>query len=58
MKKTTTQEISGIVDLMMTSMNVRNIPENLRRKFKSKCASEGISQQDCVIRLMREYVER
>lgn len=40
------------------SMIVRNISEKLKREFKTKCASEGISQQDKIIELMREYVEK
>lgn len=39
------------------SMIVRKVPEQLRRDFKAKCAAEGVSQQDKIIALMREYVE-
>jgi hypothetical protein len=37
---------------------VRKIPESLRRDFKSKCAADGISQQDKIIELMRQYVNQ
>jgi hypothetical protein len=37
---------------------VRKIPESLRRDFKSRCAAEGISQQDKIIELMKSYIER
>lgn len=37
---------------------IRKIPESLRRDFKSKCASDGISQQDKIIELMRQYVNQ
>ena len=40
------------------NMIVRKVPEALRRQFKSKCAAEGISQQDKIIELMREYVSK
>lgn len=38
------------------SMIIRKIPEQLRREFKSRCAAEGISQQDKIIELMAGYV--
>lgn len=41
-----------------TELIVRKIPEYLRRDFKSKCASDGISQQDKIIELMRQYVNQ
>jgi plasmid stability protein len=40
----------------MAQMITRNIPDSLRREFKSKCAAEGISQQDKIIELMTKYV--
>ena len=39
-------------------MVIRKIPESLRREFKSKCAAEGVSQQDKIIELMMDYVSR
>jgi len=41
----------------MTEMIVRKVPESLRRAFKVRCAEEGISQQDKMIELMREYLK-
>jgi len=38
------------------SMIIRKIPDDLRREFKARCASDGISQQDKIIELMRGYV--
>jgi hypothetical protein len=38
------------------SMIIRNIPESLRRGFKSRCAQEVISQQGKIVELMRAYV--
>lgn len=38
------------------SMIIRKVPEKLRREFKARCASEGVSQQDKVIELMTQYV--
>ena len=40
------------------SLIIRKIPEQLRRDFKARCAAAGISQQDCIINLMREFVTR
>jgi hypothetical protein len=41
-----------------TELIVRKIPESLRRDFKSKCAADGVSQQDKIIELMRGYVNQ
>jgi len=38
------------------SMIIRKVPDDVRRAFKSRCAAEGVSQQDKVIELMRQYV--
>lgn len=35
---------------------IRKVPEQLRREFKAKCAAAGVSQQDKIIELMREWV--
>jgi plasmid stability protein len=40
------------------SMIIRNIPEVLRREFKSQCASEGKSMQEKVIELIEKYTEK
>jgi plasmid stability protein len=39
------------------SLIIRKIPDDVHRAFKSRCASEGRSQQDKIIELMREYAE-
>jgi hypothetical protein len=39
------------------SMIIRKVPEELRRKFKVRCAEENISQQDKIIELMREWTK-
>ena len=39
------------------SIIIRKIPDDLRRAFKSRCAADGISQQNKIIALMRTYVE-
>ena len=41
-----------------TELIVRKIPESVRRDFKSKCAANGVSQQDKIIELMRQYVNQ
>ena len=38
------------------SMIIRKVPNDVRMAFKSRCAAEGVSQQDKVIELMRQYV--
>jgi hypothetical protein len=38
------------------SMIIRKVPDDVRRAFKSRCAAEGVSQQDKVIELMKQYV--
>ena len=50
--------IWGEIEGKTGNMIVRKVPEDLRRKFKSKCAAEGISQQDKIIEMMREYVSK
>lgn len=42
----------------MGSVIIRNIPDSLRREFKSRCASEGTMQQAKLIELMREFVAK
>lgn len=37
-------------------MIIRNVPEDLRREFKSKCAAEGASMQGKILELMAQYV--
>lgn len=39
------------------AMITRNIPRDLQREFKSRCAAEGISQQGKIVQLMREYIK-
>ena len=50
--------IWGEIEEKTGNMIVRKVPEALRRQFKSKCAAEGISQQDKIIELMREFVSK
>mgnify|MGYP000964836166 CR=1 FL=1 len=51
------EEMAAVVE-PTTELIVRKIPESLRRDFKSKCAADGISQQDKIIELMRNYVNQ
>ncbi len=37
---------------------VRNVPENLHGFFKAACAKRGVSIQQQIIDLMREYVKK
>lgn len=40
-----------------TSINVRMVPRELRNKFKSICARDGISMQDRLLQLIADDVE-
>lgn len=51
------EEMAAVIE-PTTELIVRKIPESLRRDFKSKCAADGISQQDKIIELMRNYVNQ
>jgi len=35
---------------------IRNVPDDLRRLYKTKCASEGISMADKMVELMRDWL--
>jgi len=50
-------EMAAVVE-PTTELIVRKIPESLRRDFKSKCAANGVSQQDKIIELMKLYVNQ
>ena len=39
-----------------TIIPVRNVPVELRNKFKAKCAMEGISMGDKLIQMLEEEV--
>ncbi|MFA7177608.1 MAG: hypothetical protein WC114_10195 [Smithellaceae bacterium] len=41
----------------VTTVMVRKVPAELQRRFKSKCAENGISLQAQMIELMKKYVE-
>lgn len=40
-----------------SALIIRNIPVDVHRAFKAKCAMEGISQQDKVIELIENYLK-
>ena len=50
-------EMAAVVE-PTTEMIVRKIHESVRRDFKSKCAADGISQQDKIIELVRMYINQ
>jgi antitoxin FitA len=43
---------------MSKMIQVRNVPDRLHRKLKSRAASEGISLSDFVLREMEQVVEK
>ena len=51
------EEMDAVVE-PTTELIVRKIPESVRRDFKSKCAADGVSQQDKIIELMRQYINQ
>ena len=56
-KRNAGNEIAAVTE-PTTELIVRKIPESVRRDFKSKCAADGVSQQDKIIELMRKYVNQ
>ncbi len=42
----------------MAEMRIRNIPENLHKKFKMLCVDEQISINAKIIQLVKEAVEK
>jgi antitoxin FitA len=43
---------------MSKMIQVRNVPDNLHRKLKSRAALEGLSLSDFVLREMKHVAER
>jgi antitoxin FitA len=43
---------------MPKMIQVRNVPDNLHRKLKSRAATEGLSLSDFVLREMEQLAER
>jgi plasmid stability protein len=41
----------------MSNINVRNIPDEMHREFKSICARRGISMNDMLIQLIQRLVD-
>lgn len=41
----------------MTAVNLREVPDELYRKFKAKCAMEGKSVKDKIVELMEKEVK-
>jgi plasmid stability protein len=51
------KEMERREDQKTKPMLIRQIPPDLKHKFKVKCAENGISLQAAVIELMRQWVE-
>lgn len=45
-------------DSIMATYTIKDFDDSLWRKFKAKCAMEGISIRDKLIQLIREFVEK
>ncbi|MFH2061059.1 MAG: toxin-antitoxin system HicB family antitoxin [Pseudomonadota bacterium] len=42
----------------MTTINIKDFPDDLHRKAKSEAALEGISMKAFIIKALEEYLER
>ena len=42
----------------MGDMNLRNIPDDLRRAFKAYCTIRGITMRDRIVELMSQDIEK
>jgi hypothetical protein len=42
----------------MAEMRIRNIPENLHKRFKMLCVDEGVSINHKILQLMKAAVEK
>jgi plasmid stability protein len=42
----------------MAEMRIRNIPENLHKRFKMLCVDERVSINEKIIQLVKEAVEK
>jgi plasmid stability protein len=42
----------------MKDLRIRNISDDLHRRFKTLCASKGVSMNDYLIQLIKEAVEK
>ena len=42
----------------MTTLNIKDFPDDLHRKAKAEAALEGISMKGLIIKAIEEYLER
>ena len=42
----------------MTTLNIKNFPEDLHRKAKAEAALMGISMREFIIRAITEYIKK
>ena len=42
----------------MAAINLRDVPEDLRRDFKALCAKKGITMRERLLQLMQEEVAK
>lgn len=40
----------------LVALNIRCIPANIRRLFKSRCAAQGITMEDAIVAFMESVV--
>ena len=43
---------------MATTINLRDVPEDLHRRAKVQAAKEGTTIKGLILRLLKEYLER
>jgi len=49
--------IKGVID-RMTTINIKDFPEDLHRKAKAEAALMGISLKELIIRAITEYLKK
>lgn len=40
-----------------TELLLRRIPRAVKRRFKARCARNGVTMQEAMVKFMREYVK-
>jgi predicted HicB family RNase H-like nuclease len=57
MSKYLDSNITIVYNITMKSIMVRRIPDNIHHDFKIACAKKDISMNECLIELMKKYIE-
>lgn len=49
--------VATVPEQETVALNIRNVPQDLRRRFKSLCANEEITMEHAVISLLEKVVD-